>query len=108
MQDAKVFGRTLDKKPRTPTNALNRNLNHAFSGADCRPEQAVGGNAAQCEQSSVPGGGGVRVDSAEAGLALRMIDNIVQQPEKINVEVRQFSEAMETLLGIKQNVPSAH
>jgi len=41
-------------------------------------------------------------------LALRMIDNIVQQPEKINVEVRQFSEAMETLLGIKQNVPSAH
>ena len=41
-------------------------------------------------------------------LALRMIDNIVQQPEKISVEVRQFSEAMETLLGIKQNVPSAH
>jgi len=41
-------------------------------------------------------------------LATRMIENIGQQPEKINDEVRQFSDAVEALLGIKHGVPSAH
>ena len=41
-------------------------------------------------------------------LANRMIENIGQQPEKINDEVRQFSEAVETLLGIKHGVPTVH
>jgi hypothetical protein len=40
-------------------------------------------------------------------LAPRMIENIVQQPEKINAEVREFSEAMESLLG-KNISPSPH
>ena len=32
-------------------------------------------------------------------LAQRLIENIVQQPERINLELRGFSEAFETILG---------
>ncbi len=41
-------------------------------------------------------------------LALRMVDNIVLQPEKITAEVREFSEGLESALGLKQNLSSAH
>ena len=41
-------------------------------------------------------------------LARRMIDNIVQQPEKINEEVRQFSDAIESSLRVQPNVASVH
>jgi hypothetical protein len=38
-------------------------------------------------------------------LAGRMIENIVQQPEKICAEIRSFSDTIELILGIKRNSP---
>ena len=36
-------------------------------------------------------------------LANRMIDNIVQQPEKISAQIREFSDSVESVLGLKRN-----
>jgi hypothetical protein len=41
-------------------------------------------------------------------LAARMIENILQQPERINTEIRGFSEAFEVALGVKRSSPGAH
>jgi hypothetical protein len=41
-------------------------------------------------------------------LANRMLENIGQQPEKITDELRQFSDAVETILGIRHHAPSLH
>jgi hypothetical protein len=40
-------------------------------------------------------------------LAARMIDNIVQQPDKISAEIRGFSESVEGLLGLKRDAAPA-
>jgi hypothetical protein len=36
-------------------------------------------------------------------LANRMVENIVQQPEKICADIRTFSDSIELILGIKRN-----
>jgi hypothetical protein len=41
-------------------------------------------------------------------LATRMLENIGQQPEKITDELRQFSEAVEKILGFSHHAPSLH
>ena len=38
-------------------------------------------------------------------LAQRLLDNILQQPERINVEIRGFSEAFEGMFGIRRERP---
>jgi len=38
-------------------------------------------------------------------LAMRMLDNILQQPERINVEIRDFSDVVEVLIGLKPAAP---
>ncbi len=35
-------------------------------------------------------------------MAARLIENILQQPDRINAEVRNFSEAFELALGLKK------
>jgi hypothetical protein len=44
-------------------------------------------------------------------MASRLVDNLLQQPERINLELRGFSEAFESALGIARqtaSVPAAH
>jgi hypothetical protein len=38
-------------------------------------------------------------------LAPRLLDNILAQPERINSEIRSFSEAFETAFGAKRHHP---